>query len=99
MHLRTRSSSRFKSKPNFDSFDRLNRHYRLSNPPIELSVPLGVRAEPKGQSLDPNFNHAAECISGLPSLVDQVLDRFVLVRIQRVDAAAIAQGNLLGHGR
>ena len=80
-----------------DKLHTWSTHDGLGNPAIQLMVPLGVGTEAEGQAFHANFDNAAECIAGPSRLVNQLLDLFVLVRIERVNDALITEFPVLRH--
>ena len=66
-------------------------HYRLAQPAVELRVPLRVSAKTERHALDADFDHSAQRVACLPHLVDQCLDLGVLIGIERVQFALVAQ--------
>ncbi len=86
---------RLKPHADLDAFDRLHGHDRLGEPAIELLVPLGVRAEAKGDALDADFDDPAERVAGPLDLIDHRLEFVVLVGVQGVKEALVAKGLLL----
>ena len=98
MHLRAATSGRFEPQTDLNSLDRLHRHDRLGDPTVELDIPLGVRPQTERQTLDANLQHAAERVAFFADLVDQRLHLGIGRRVERVQLASVAQGELLREG-
>ncbi len=83
------------SHADLHAFDGLRGHYRLAQPAVQFQIPLRVSAQAERHALDANFDHAAQRVAGGAHLVDQGLGLGVLIRIERIQFAAVAQGTLL----
>jgi hypothetical protein len=76
VHLRTGPARRFKTKTNLDAFDGMDAHQRLRQAPIQLAIPVHVRAQADRQAFDDDFKNAADRITGFARLVDASFDSF-----------------------
>ena len=90
MHLRTGASGCLETEADLDAFDRLHRHHGLGQSSIEFGVPLGVRAEAEGATIDAHLDDAAKRVAIFSRLVDKCLDVRVAVQIETVKFALVA---------
>ena len=87
MHLGAASPGRFKAHADFHALDRLLGHHGLSEPAVELAIPLGVRAQADGQPVDADLHHATERVALLADAVDEFGHLGVAFGMQRIDGA------------
>ncbi len=90
--LRAGTAGRREAQADFDALDRLHGHHRLSQPAVELAIPLGVRAQAEGHAVHLHLDDAAERVAVLAGAIDQLLDRRVALEVESVDFALIADG-------
>ena len=59
----------------FDCLHRLNRKHRLRQPPVQLLIPVRVRAQPRRNVVRHHLEDAAQGIAGLNGPVNELLHR------------------------